>query len=223
MREMDKVVKAQAGQPIVFIWKHNDQECPFIQFTVPKLVKSYADYAMIEQDLLSARECLKQIDLKNGNHIVLNSLLSNAITNYGRCFTKGEAKAVILDPNQVFKGKPTELNVHDLLMKLRHRFFAHSGGTEFETVMVYLALNPDKKSGPVEVYRGLIRTSSFAETFNLEAIAVINFVLDWVKVKIDTAHERMKELIAKQNINDLYGQSICPGTLGENVLRIYVE
>src|SRR5882762_1985543 len=116
-------MKLQAGQQLVIIWKHKGKECPFVPIVDPTLVKTFSDYALIERDLISARECIEQIlSLKTDNSIVNSSLFSNAITSYGRGFTSGEGKGVILDPNQVFKNAPAELSTHDFMMNLRHRF-----------------------------------------------------------------------------------------------------
>src|SRR5690348_12162398 len=150
MKKIDGIIKAQASQQMTFIWNYNGQKCPFIHLTDPKLIKSFADYSLIQQDLLLAREFFEQLNRSNAeNQTTERSIFSDAIMSYGRCFTKGKGKKVTLDPNQIFKGLPTERSIHDWMMKMRHRFFAHSGGSEHETIMVYLALNPDMKSGPV--------------------------------------------------------------------------
>lgn len=226
MKKIDKIIKAQTDQKIAFIWAYKGQECPFIQLTDAhfidqKLIKSFADYSLIEQDLLIARECFEQLNTsKPENQAIGRSIFSDAITSYGRCFTEGEGKNVILDPNQIFKGLPTERSIHEWMMETRHRFFAHSGGSKNEIMMVYLALNPDMKSGPIGIYRGLVKTSNMGEKSNNDAIITINSALDWVKVKIDKAHLKIRELLNKNSIDSLYKQAQTPESLEGNVLKI---
>lgn len=53
------VIEARAGQQFAFVWEHDGQRCPFVHFVDPKLVKSYADYCLIDEDLRQSRTCFE--------------------------------------------------------------------------------------------------------------------------------------------------------------------
>lgn len=115
---------------------------------------------MIERDLRMVQEWLEKIDVlskdqinqgKEGwrltekpdpDHNLALGLFVAALTFYGKCFSECEGRRVRLNRNLVpFEFRET----HDLVMKLRHNFAAHSGADRFENVHVALVLNPKRK------------------------------------------------------------------------------
>jgi hypothetical protein len=220
----NQTLKMDAGEQIVFIWEHDGETCPFIHYVDPRLVKQYSDYCLVDEDLRSARACFELLrSSMDANHTIQNSLLANAVVTYGRCFTEADARGVILDPNQVYGQANINRVAHDWIMKLRHKFFCHVGGTEYESIMVYLALHPDGKTGPLEVYRGIVRISGFENIQIEQAIGAIDFALDWVKPKIDSAVSRIKDLLKKEEVKGLYKQAIYPDQIEPEVVQVRIN
>lgn len=120
---------------------------------VDKISQQYAAYTLIEKDLRSVIFWLQEIDRmkpSNAERIkapdkmnLVKGLFVAALTFYGKCFTSCEGRKTKLEAKIIPEGfKET----HELAMKLRHNFAAHSGAENFEDVRVSLVLHPDKNS-----------------------------------------------------------------------------
>lgn len=135
-----------------------------------RLAQQLAGYALIERDLRMVQEWLAKIDAlskdqidqgKEGwrltekpdpDHNLTLGLFVAALTFYGKCFSECEGRKVKLDRNFV----PNEFReTHDLVMRFRHNFAAHSGADKFENVQIVLVLNPKPKH--LDERRALVR------------------------------------------------------------------
>lgn len=89
--------------------------------------------------------------------------------------------------------------------------------------MVYLALHPNGKTGPLEVYRGHVSAASFELGYVDKVVATLDFALAWVGKKLERSFDRMRELIAELPVEDLYAQAIHPDQIGKEVIRFVVN
>ncbi|HAS6159111.1 TPA: hypothetical protein I7156_22425 [Vibrio vulnificus] len=120
---------------------------------VDKISQQYAAYTLIEKDLRSVLFWLKEIERMQPSNVervkdpskmnIVKGLFVAALTFYGKCFTACEGRKIKLEAKFV----PEEFKeTHELVMKMRHNFAAHSGAENFEDVRVSLVLHPSKKS-----------------------------------------------------------------------------
>jgi hypothetical protein len=215
------IIESGAGQEYCFVWEHEGKQCPFIHLTDPKLVKSYADYGLIDEDLRQSRECFHLLATQPiDNFTVAASLLANGVVTYMRPFTVGEARNTRLDPKGVFAKAKDLRGIHDEIAAMRHKLFAHAGGSAHEGISVCLALHPDMQSGPVEIYRGFHRVNAFKPEWNANVIKIIDWTLDWVKRKIDDSYKRMRKILWSENVSSLYDQAVVPQALPPHIVRI---
>jgi hypothetical protein len=128
------------------------KRAPVVKLGEERLVKQYAGYTLIEKDLRSVLVWLNEIEkinpeidwrIKNPQQMdLIKGFFVAALTFYGKCFTESKGRGIKYDRNNV----PEEhRETHDIVMKMRHNFTAHSG-IGFESVKVSLVLHPDMKS-----------------------------------------------------------------------------
>lgn len=125
------------------------KRAPVVKVDNEKMIKQYAGYTLIEKDLRSVIVWLNEIEKINPEPLsryknpltmdLVKGYFVAALTFYGKCFTTSTGRGIKYDRNNV----PEEYrDTHDLIMKMRHNFTAHSG-IGFEQVKVSLALHPD--------------------------------------------------------------------------------
>jgi hypothetical protein len=181
--------------PSIEVRDFDDEPTPFIDAAAhfPHLAKSLAGYAEILDDLKRGIASLKRIHLLGiEDDVLLEALFSQAITNYGRCFTPADRRKLKLD-----KGSPWILNgtieeaIHDQVMHLRHQLVAHAGITSFRETKVLLLVdreqNPTKLKGISSLGRSLTATdfgTSLRLATHFEALAA-------------RVHSKVNELCAK--------------------------
>ena len=129
-----------------------DQRAPVVKVGEERLVKQYAGYTLIEKDLRSILIWLNEIEkinpdidmrVKNPQQMdLIKGFFVAALTFYGKCFTESKGRGVKYDRNNI---PEIHRDAHDVIMKMRHNFTAHSG-IGFESVKVSLVLHPDINS-----------------------------------------------------------------------------
>lgn len=232
--------KMEKNSQICFVWKHNGEECPFIALAgsqnsenqIDQLALEFKSYALIENDLNTAKKFFALVRSKSDENDTdyIEAIFEMAIMAYSRPFTEGEGRSrsdgrpLKLHGDQIFKGKRELKDVHQQLLDFRNKFSAHSGGTSFEDVLLYVALTPASRSKAVlEMYRGMIRVASMNDEFNQGAIQAINFVLDWIKPKQDDLYSKIMGLMRAIDIEDLYRDARFPEALGPNVQKVFIS
>jgi hypothetical protein len=137
-----------------------------------KLAGQLAGYTLIEKDLRNVLTWLAEIDrlhtdgpTRKGEHYargadrekynLIKGLFVAAMTYYGKCFSKCDGRPVKLERAQL---KEDFRKLHDICMKYRHNFAAHSGAERLEHVEVVLVL-PLQSKKPVfpKLYRELFQ------------------------------------------------------------------
>lgn len=226
--------KMEKRSQICFVWKHNGEECPFIALAGPKnsdnqidqLASKFKSYALIENDLNSAKKFFARVGSKNDENDIdyTDAIFEMAIIAYSRPFADGEGRSLKLHGDQVFKGRSELKTVHQQLRDLRNKFSAHSGGTAYEEVLLYVALTPVSGSKSVlEMYRGMVRLASMTDEFINGAIEIINFILDWIKPKQDELCEQILNLMRTSNIETLYKDAHYPEQFGPEVQKVFIS
>lgn len=128
------------------------KRAPVVKVGEERLIKQYAGYTLIEKDLRSVLVWLNEIEkinpdidtrVKNPQQMdLIKGFFVAALTFYGKCFTDSKGRGIKYDRNNV---PETHRDAHDIIMKMRHNFTAHSG-VGFESVKVSLVLHPDINS-----------------------------------------------------------------------------
>ncbi len=226
--------KMEKNSQICFVWKHNGEECPFIALAgtrnsesqIDQLAHKFKSYALIENDLNSANKFFSRVMAARdeGDTDYIDAIFEMAIMAYSRPFADGEGRSLKLHGDQIFKGKSNLKNTHQHLRDLRNKFSAHSGGTAYEEVLLYIALTPASSSKAVlELYRGMVRLAGMTDEFISEAIEAINFILDWIKPKQDELYLQILALMRAIDIEALYKDARYPEHFGPEVQKIFMS
>ncbi len=225
-------IKLDEHSGVAFVWKKDGAECPFIELAgsvdsempVDILVRKFKSYAIIERDLNIAKECFIKVSSLSEDEIsIMDALIESAIFSYSRPFAAGYGKNVQLDGDEVFKNNPEMKASHDLLRNLRNQFSAHVGENLYEKVMIYIALAPKPLPREViEIYRGLVRTTGFNESFYSDSVNIINVALEWIKIRQDFLYREILQEVKNVNISELYAQAHLPQNIVKEIQKITI-
>ncbi|MBL1140558.1 MAG: hypothetical protein HND53_00835 [Proteobacteria bacterium] len=89
---------------------------------------------------------------------------------------------------------------HDLLIKARHQFAAHSGADKFEEVKIALVLHPNKKHNFAKLYNELRQPDSIiSEDDDVSFKKVVKHVQEKVNEKINKVNDKIltEEILPK--------------------------
>lgn len=154
---LNEILVPESGRRITHYF-YKRKRCKRIQLESP-LARQLAGYTLIEKDLRSTLVWLAEIerlhnqfdlaDPAGPNHLspdrevynVIKGLFVATLSFYGKCFTRCEGRRVKLERSNIGE---QYLETHDLYMRFRHSFAAHSGADRFEEVQIALVLPPKK-------------------------------------------------------------------------------
>ncbi len=79
--------------------------------------------------------CAKyEIEGSSEEHLLQQALFRNAVLNYAKCFSQSGKGRITLDKNDIYKDMSALKDVHDQVMNLRNKFFAHSDDSGLDYV-----------------------------------------------------------------------------------------
>lgn len=175
-----------------------------------RVAKQLAGYVLIERDLRMAATWLTMLekispsskgkkrhvwsatDKDEDSHAHALALFVAALSFYGKCFTQCEGRGVKLERSWIplgFEG------THDLVIKMRHNFAAHSGADKFEDVHVVLVLA--EKRGRLRDQALLVREMRQMESMisgaddNLSFRALVTELRTTVLAKLDELNAKI--------------------------------
>lgn len=182
------------------IYKYKGKPCKRILLE-SKLTAQLAGYALIEKDLRSVVVWAKLLDdmqqssNDDGQFIrptdrekfnVVKGLFVATLTFYGKCFSKCDARPVKLERRCV----PESFQwVHDLCIKYRHNFAAHSGLEKVEYAKIVLVIPKHNKKGrvlPKNIFSELFQPDLtwHSDESGSDFIKLFEAVLEFVRGKI---------------------------------------
>jgi len=107
-------------------------------------LESIIELYKVDEEYENAKSCLFN-KTNRGTHNLAKGLFVSSLTFYGKCFGKSEGRSTKLEK----KNLPERLyEHHDLVMKYRHNFAAHSGAEMVERTRIVTALDPKRKAKP---------------------------------------------------------------------------
>ncbi|MBA6138187.1 MULTISPECIES: hypothetical protein [Pseudomonas] len=147
------------------IYKFRGRPCKRVVLK-SKICDQLAGYALIQKDLKSAIDWMKEIERIHSAqpkvdggffyaenreaYDLVKGLFVASLTFYGKCFSKCDGRPVKLEKRQLDEKFH---RLHDLGIKYRHNFAAHSGAEKLEVARV-VVVAPDKwKKGRDLPYR----------------------------------------------------------------------
>jgi hypothetical protein len=135
-----------------------------------KRAMQLAGYTLIEKDLRSVITWLREIEKRHvdgpkvdsdrhawskdrENYDLIKGLFVAALTFYGKCFAQCEGRRVKLERNHL---DASFREMHDVCIKYRNNFAAHSGAAQFETVQIAIVFpRKPKKNVLPKIYHEL--------------------------------------------------------------------
>jgi hypothetical protein len=169
-----------------------------------RLARRYGGLFHIQEDL---REAINALDASSKLStdipvIVRSSLLVNAVTSYGRCFTQADGR----DGVKLEDSSPWILNIgnekkwHEELMQLRHQIFAHAGTHHFSQIGTTIAVDSLEK--PTMIALSVLRWSleDLGQESLIDMKEHIQKVLARVIQKLNEVGRKLEDLARKDLI-----------------------
>jgi len=200
---------ATGSASVDYYW--DDELSPKVKLT-GKIVDRYSGYSLIKKDLDNALRWITKVeDLAKNFHqddaryvaATDRELFDNikaffvaGLTFYGKCFTQtaGRSAGASRDWLDV-----EHRQLHDLYMKYRHNFAAHSGDEKLEEATTFVLLNPS--SGEVLPHLPTIRIQPDVVMSGLGEKSfsdLIRYVGEKTAEKYDKTSERIFEILYDQ-------------------------
>jgi hypothetical protein len=154
-----------------------------------EMTKRVVAYTSMRNDL---ELVLKYLNfLKSTEDKAIESAMTYAvIALYGKCFTDSKDGFPQLNSLQIFDKDKKEMETHEYLMDLRHKFIAHRSETENEIGMAYIAVLKDEPNrATMKCYQMKLANFSIEKIEELEAC--INFVLKKVIEKFEKSGNKL--------------------------------
>jgi len=204
---VDTLVTAEAGDEIKVVLRGKDgKPVPYIPVEVfdEGIARSYRGFRGILEDLTDSRKAfVKSISLfKDGDQVILLSLLVNAVVSYGRCFTSAEGRGgVTLNASHPWIDKNSnEIRWHKTLMDLRHKLFAHAGESPFRTSFALVIVDSKEQPKVVHgIHTGKIELAAFSPDDTRSCLNYLDILINRVTEKSDQLSSRLEQ-IAKDRI-----------------------
>ena len=193
-----------------------------------RLARQLSGYTLIERDLRAIHGWLEKIlDLSKSQlaeekegwclttkpdpeHSLSSALFIAAVTCYAKCFTQADGRKLKLHREVAV---PAELReIHDLVIKFRNNFTAHSGAERYETAQIMLVLNPLIREGTESKF--LLRESIQPEAYlRYDPIGGFSTLVERVREHVLEKISQLEQKIFAEEINPkgleyLYSQEI---------------
>ncbi len=138
------------GNPNKNIWLDYSRKgvpCPYVILN-SKLAKRYSSLRQILKDLeiaIEATRALLNAPKDKNVNILKHGLLHLSVNSYAKCFTSTTGRIRLDVRKYIEKGDSDRLEMHEMIMHLRHKYISHADNTEYDQLEVVLALDPKKK------------------------------------------------------------------------------
>lgn len=209
---------------LAFIMKFQGTECPFLRYEDKDTnIQNLVSYSMMERD------CDKAISLFEGyinnsyHDNVGSAVLHEAFISYARSFKEGKGRKIKkINAEEVFSAE--DIIIHNEMINLRDKFYAHSDTNQNETVMVCIALNPDQNNKKIlDMYRGMPRVVSVAPEKIKKYIEIANKNLVWLRNKNKIEIDDILSSLKACDINKLYELAISPDSIQPHVKKVFIS
>ncbi|MEZ8107399.1 hypothetical protein FCV43_15485 [Vibrio genomosp. F6] len=132
---------------------------------------------------------------QSNEHILMQALFRNAVLNYTKCFSESGKGHITLDKKKVFKDRKDLLEVHDYIMELRHKFFAHSDNSGLDEI----CFATKEHESHIEVKQ--LYSISFPEhQFNIY-LMLFKYCGDHVKLSIEKSFDNLEKQVDKRIVS----------------------
>lgn len=107
--------------------------------------------------------------------------LRNSVMNYAKCFSQSGAGRKTLDKNSIFKDYPSLLGIHERVILLRNKFFAHSDNSGID----FACLATKEEKDRIHIKQLYTIKIPFDEVSGYTAL--FSYCGDQIKARIDKA------------------------------------
>lgn len=200
---------------VVFTYKGNP--CPYLCPTGEE-VTELESWLLFRSDLNCALESLKHIlyieskpTIFPSSESISRGLLFSSIVSYAKCFAQARGRVVRLEKEHVFEGEAELLKTHNQVLKMRNKFVAHGDKSEFEHVMVRIALTPEPFSKEVLTPYSLVASvASLSKDTIKDYIKMASYVGSFIELKIDKLNDFLKTELALMDLDEVYSYAEPP-------------
>lgn len=178
--------------------KYKGEDCKVVDYSGP-LARRSNGFNLILQDL---ELCLQYTNLPYDQPAVIQSAIHRALViTYGKCFAKADGRGTKLEARDVFKDTdPKLVAYHDLLIKTRNDFVAHSGSDDFEDSHVKVVLPPESEPG---LQPCMLHAARSLRNFSPQNMRFVVQTIEHVKSYTEERLKQCGELIKKQVLSEL--------------------
>lgn len=210
---------------LAFIAKKDGLECPFLRLNndLPFL-GAYVTLTKMESDVGNSISLFKELIQQKHSIQIQKALTNEAIISYSRPFKRSNNRTIKKLLPVELGLNVEELEIHNKLMLLRDKFFAHSDINEYEDVFVLLALESAPKSkGIIGVYRGIPTTATFSHESYVEYLSVSEKVLAFIKDLIALELGNVMLAVQSEDLNWIYEQATDPTLMDSDIHKVYLN
>jgi len=152
------------------------------------LAKQRIALQLIIQDIYECNDALNFI-IENNDSNLCSIVYKSFIITYGKCFTVGATRGVSLNAKDIFKDQNSLFNVHQILLKTRNKYVAHSDSDIFESSEVYFV----KSSSEHEFFVPTLRFNYPTGESLKKEHGLVLYLYEQVKKKILKLENRLVE------------------------------
>ena len=211
--------------PVLIAYTEDEEACPFViingEEKEGKIAARLSSLYLSKIEILKSKNILQfLLELKrehsrgNGDdsddNLVEKAFFDSAVLWYAKLFIDSDPGRVKLDHTSIYKNTKQHLALHDKIIQLRHKSFAHQSLT-FDVAIPFIALNPDEsKKEVVEIYYNLISPGVFNDQSLQEMITMTEITEKMITSMIYYAEDRLLDALDDLGIDYLYSRSAKP-------------
>lgn len=204
------------GNPNKQIWlnySRKEIQCPFVVLS-SKLAKRYSGLLQILKDLEIAIKAINTLlnAPKNKNFDILkHGLFCLSITSYAKCFVSTTGRIKLDSGKYISNADNQHLEMHNMIMNLRHKYISHAENTEYDQIEIVLALDPDLNKKEIA---NIVSISVYATEANSylhsKFIALYTHIHAQIRQEADKCYKALRAEVENKPIEYWYKHATYP-------------
>lgn len=204
------------GNPNKRIWLNYSRKevpCPFVVLN-SKLAKRYSGLLQILKDLeiaIKAINTLLNPPRNNNSDILKHGLFCLSITSYAKCFASTTGRIKLDSSKYISNAETQHLEMHNMIINLRHKYISHAENTEYDQIEIVLALDPDLNKKEIA---NIVCISVYAIEANKDLhskfIELYTHIYTQIKKEADKCYTALRAEVENKPIEYWYEHAIYP-------------
>lgn len=210
--------KSQQEQNMIFEFPNEFGNPYLIIYYRTQIGKKYAALFSIKEDLELAQrytETYLSLEENESNSLIRQSLWCSAVVSYAKCFTNAKSgRKLFLNIDECFKMKTDTIfiELHDLIMDIRHNFLAHGGTSKLSKLEYLLLVNNDLNDKRISSTVVNSNTTDIGNSQIKLFVELIEFILVYIEERIKSTFTHLSKEVTSKPL-DFWYSLIQSGTM----------